>query len=268
MLFSHSLALTEDRMRKLAPAMFASQAHDSVSDKFTFVPTIDVVRALQTEGWQPVDVKQTNARQLTRVDSKRHIVRLRHVDTLKALNNVGDSVPEAVLINAHDGTTAYQIHAGIFRMVCGNGMIVADATFEKIALKHLGFDPRQAIDAAFEVVREVPRLTESIEGMRTTVLSASEQVAFAESALIARYEDLKQSPVQPANLLRARRYDDQGDDLWRTFNRVQENMMRGGVRGRASTGRRLTTRPVTSIVEDTRLNKALWHLAESMKKAA
>jgi len=40
--------------------------------------------------------------------------------------------------------------------------------------------------------------------------------------------------------------------------------LRGGDRGRAATGRRTTTRPVKSVGEDLRLNRALWTLTERL----
>ena len=87
---------------------------------------------------------------------------------------------------------------------------------------------------------------------------------FAQAALEVRYgEDwARQSPVRPGQLLDARRTDDRGTDLWVTFNRVQENLLKGGLLGRARSGRRVRTRQVRSVTEDIRLNRALWRLAE------
>lgn len=266
-MYNASLALSDSDFHRKCPAAFATGASAKVSDKFSFVPTVDVVRALQSEGWQPVWASQSRARDVNRFGFQKHMVRLRHSDATQALSSVGDSVPELVLVNAHDGTTAYQLHAGIFRLVCSNGMIVADGTFQKISLKHIGFDPRQAIEASFEVIKEVPRLMSSVDAMRNVTLSGDERRAFAESAVLARYDELEGAPIAALDLLRPRRYDDQGSDLWRTFNTVQENMLKGGVCGRSKTGRRLRTRAVQSISEDTRLNKALWHLAETLRQA-
>ena len=70
------------------------------------------------------------------------------------------------------------------------------------------------------------------------------------------------SPVRAGQLLEARRSNDRGTDLWVTFNRVQENLLKGGLAGRAKSGRRVRTRQVRSVTEDVRLNRALWRLAE------
>lgn len=84
--------------------------------------------------------------------------------------------------------------------------------------------------------------------------------------------------VAPRALLKARRDADEGSDLWTTFNRVQENAIRGGLddhrparfdqeRQRQVPARSLRTRPVKSIDGDVKLNKALWTLAEELAKA-
>jgi hypothetical protein len=98
-----------------------------------------------------------------------------------------------------------------------------------------------------------------------------ERAAFAEAAHTLRFADAEgvvDTPIQPAQLLVPRRHDDTGQDLWRTFNVVQENVMRGGLtamrRDHHSRPRRVTTRAVNGIDQDVRLNKALWTLAERM----
>ena len=66
-------------------------------------------------------------------------------------------------------------------------------------------------------------------------------------------------------LLRARRSEDRSSDLWTTFNRVQENTIKGGLSGRNKQGRRTTTRAVNGIDQDVKLNRALWVLAQALR---
>ena len=84
-----------------------------------------------------------------------------------------------------------------------------------------------------------------------------------------RWDSVEQSPVSAAKLLETRRYDDRGNSLWQVFNRVQENLIRGGQkdysRRRDNGSRHVRTRPVTGLAEDIRLNKSLWHLAEALR---
>lgn len=73
--------------------------------------------------------------------------------------------------------------------------------------------------------------------------------------------------MAPAQMLTCRRADDAKDDLWSVFNRIQENVLRGGLSRRSPTGRLVRSRRITSIREDVRLNGALWDLAEGMLEA-
>ena len=80
-------------------------------------------------------------------------------------------------------------------------------------------------------------------------------------AVALRFRGGAESGVEPARLLVPRRLEDAGDDLWRTFNVVQENVLRGGIPRRSANHRLTRTRGITAIREDVRLNAGLWELA-------
>jgi hypothetical protein len=125
---------------------------------------------------------------------------------------------------------------------------------------------------AFEILDGLTRVIESRDDMRALPLTTGEQLAFASAAAVLRFEPAEgeSAPVTPEQMNRARRGDDTGSDLWTTLNRVQENSIRGGLRGvtRDANGRRQVrrTREVTGIDQDVKLNRALWTLAEEMRK--
>jgi hypothetical protein len=94
-------------------------------------------------------------------------------------------------------------------------------------------------------------------------------MAFATAALPLRESSLD---IEPRQLLLARRIEDQaapnGDrSVWGTFNVVQENLIRGGIRGRMTNGGRRRTAAITNPGQDVKLNRALWTLAEALKEA-
>jgi hypothetical protein len=258
--------LDDSQLRALAPSVFASQAWDGVSSKYTFLPTSVIVERMRDNGWLPVAVTEQAVRLQERNGFQKHVIRFQRADQL---GQILEYRPEVCLVNSHDRSSAYQLHAGLFRFVCSNGLIVADSTFEHISIRHAGFNPDKVIDASFRVLDHIPQLTENVESFRARRLTLEEQRAFAESAIVLKYDELEKAPVGPEKLLQARRYEDQGNDLWNTFNRCQENLIRGGVKDysrRKDNGKRHPrTRPVTGIDENVRLNKALWHLAEALK---
>lgn len=259
-------ALSENDLRVVAPSVFAQEPMQGVSHRYAFVPTSQVVSRLRDSGWVPVQAFEQRVRLSERRGFQKHMIRFQRHDVASDRN---EYTAELVLVNSHDRSSAYHLHAGLFRFVCGNGMIVADATFEQVAIRHSGFTPDEVVNASFRVLDNVPKLTENVERFRARALSPVEQKAFAESAIILKYDELKTSPVGPETVLAPRRYGDDGQDLWSTYNRVQENLVRGGLkdftRRKGNGHRHARTRPVTGIDENVKLNKALWHLAEALR---
>jgi hypothetical protein len=181
----------------------------------------------------------------------------------------GDVLPEIVLDNSHDGTGAYRLMAGLFRLACLNGLIVAEGNVTSVSVRHVGAATAgKVIDGAFQVLEETPKAVAAIGEWRGIALPEPARVAFAEAARDLRWgrDDANNTlaPVEAAQLLRANRLTDNGNDLWTTFNRVQENVIRGGVAGRGSTNRRLTTRAVNSPAANVKLNRDLWALAANV----
>ena len=254
--------LTHDQLHRTAPAIFANQPDEAVSDRYGFVPTINVVDALQAEGWYPVRAQQTNVRQAERREVARHMIRFRQ-DPDRQIN-VGDSVTELVLTNSHDRTAAYQLDLGLFRLICLNGMVTPVGDVGGIRVRHGKQIVDEILEGSIQLSHQVPRIAEGVEAFQSTLISRGEAQLFAESALSLRYGDDWQhtSPIQPTDVLEARRSEDANGSLWSVFNRTQENLFKGGLRGRSPTGRATRTRPINSVAEDVRLNRALWKLTE------
>ena len=103
--------------------------------------------------------------------------------------------------------------------------------------------------------------------MRAITLDDGEAAVFAKSALTLKYDDSgKFWPITESQLQRPRRFDDNGSELWSIFNRVQENLVKGGLTSRTANGRQQRTRPVHGIDQNVRLNRALWLLAEGLRQ--
>jgi hypothetical protein len=180
---------------------------------------------------------------------------------------LSDTANEIILVNSHDGTSSYQMLAGCFRFVCHNGLICGE-TIEDLRIRHSGNVLDNVIEGAYRIVEEFDKVDASKELMRGIELNQRQQNAFANAALQLRYDPQDNIPILGHQLNLARRNDDRGDDLWRTFNRVQENIMQGGLQGFTANGGKTTTRKVTGLSENVRLNRALWTLAEEMAKLA
>ena len=252
--------LANEEIASVAPSIFATEKHDSRSDRYTYIPTIHVLEKLRGEGFMPFMACQARCRDEGKREHTKHMVRLRYAGQITS-----GEANEIILLNSHDGTSSYQMLAGTFRFVCCNGMVCGD-TLNDIRVTHKGNIVDNVIEGAFRVVEDFERIDAHIEDMKSLTLDEGEQVAFARAALALKYDPHGEgAPVTEQQILVPRRNEDVGSDLWKTFNRVQEKMLKGGVRGRTTDGRRVTTRAVTGIDQDLRLNRALWVLAEEMK---
>lgn len=252
--------LSNDEIAAVAPSILAHSAHESRSERYSFIPTVDVLDALRKEGFQPFMVCQSRVRDDARRSYTKHMVRLRHADQIS-----GREANEIILLNSHDGASSYQMIAGMLRFVCQNGVVCGDNVSD-VRVPHKGDVIGQVIDGAFKVLDSFEVSTQQREGMKAAALDDGEQIAFARAALSLRYDENKPAPVTEKQLLAPRRIEDRAPDLWTTFNRVQENMILGGLHGRNANGRATTTRPVTGIDQNIRLNRALWVLADELRR--
>jgi hypothetical protein len=257
--------LTDDQIIAAAPSVFAEDKHSSRSEKYTYIPTSEVLKGLRNEGFMPYEVRQGGSRDEEKRGFTKHMLRLRREGQVQ----VGDSLREIILLNAHDGTSSYRLMSGLFRLVCSNGLVIADGQAQELRIPHKGDIVSQVIEGAYRVIDEGQAIDAAVDGMRLLSLSREEQVAFAEAASELRFEEGK-APVDGAQLNGARREADRGNDLWRTFNRVQENLTRGGIAYTATNaqGQRSHrhTRPVNSIDGNVNLNRALWALTAKMQE--
>lgn len=257
--------LTLDQIRQAAPSAFAPAAYGAMSSRYAYIPTADVIQGMMNAGFQVFAASQSR----TAIEDKRqhtkHMIRFRA--DLQAIK-VGEIFPEVVLVNSHDGSSAYKLLAGLFRLVCGNGMIVADSLVNALHIRHTGNVIAQVASGSLEIVESMPQVIDAVARWREIQLSVAEQGAFAEAAHTLRFADSEgrvTTPIQPAQLLQPRRWDDNRADLWSVFNRVQENVIKGGLAAyQANSRRRTSTRAVRGIDQDVRLNRSLWVLAERL----
>jgi hypothetical protein len=261
-------ALTDDQLRAAVPSIFATEAHESRSARFTPIPTIKVLDGLRAEGFAPFGAQQARTRVEGNAEYTKHLLRLRH----RSLANATGEAFEIVLVNANDGTSAYQMLPGFFRMVCANGLMTGE-TSREVRVRHSGDAVGAVIEGAFQVLQDAPRVTEQVAGFKAVTLTEGERGAFAEAAHVLRFPKAHKAvpspaPIAPEALLKPRRATDRGADLWSAFNVIQENVIRGGQRGQvvAADGarRRASVREVTGIDQGRALNRALWVLTERM----
>ena len=268
--FDTGRPMTEDEIRSVAPSVFATEAHHSRSARFAPIATIEAIRGLKAEGFEVVGARQAVAKADDRKAFTKHLLRLRRMgDGTK----VGDTVAEMLLKNANDGSSVYDLFAGLYRATCLNSMVAQIGTIDSVKVRHSGKDTvAKVIDGTFKVIETAKLALAAPQDWAQLKLDRDERQAFAEAAHVLRFADAEgnvDTPIQPTQMLQIRREADTQPNLWTVFNVIQENTIRGGLDGvhvNRETGRQrhMHTRPINGIDQDVRLNRSLWTLATRM----
>lgn len=253
--------LTHDELMQYAPSVFGENKHESRSERYTYIPTITLLDNLQREGFHPFFACQTRVRDVGKREHTKHMLRLRREDQINR-----NQVPEIILLNSHDGSSSYQMLPGLFRSVCCNGLVCGES-FGEVRVPHKGNVVEKVIEGAYEVLSVFDQVEEKRDAMQSLMLPPPAQQALAKAALTYRFGEEHQ-PVTESQLLAPRRWQDESDDLWTTYQRIQENLIKGGLNGRTAKGGRTHTRAIKGIDGDVRLNRALWVMAENMLQLA
>ncbi|GFE87799.1 DUF932 domain-containing protein [Steroidobacter agaridevorans] len=250
--------LDRAQLERLTPAAYTTAPHAKLSTRYAFLPTSSVIETMSTAGFNVVQAAQSRSRK-QQPEFACHALRFRKA---KSAVFIGEVVPEILILNSHDGTSAYQVRIALFRAICGNGMIVSDTAFPCWRVPHRGSAPMEVLEAALRLSDHFGEVSAVIDRMRHFPLDEEQRLEFASDALAIRYPDEPVGhAVSPAELLVARRPEDEGTDLWHTLNVVQEYLLRGGARRITATKRQVRMRGIGAIREGVRLNTALWERA-------
>ncbi len=249
--------LSNENLIKLAPAIAATRPMHGASKWYDFVSTMQAIDLLRGAGWKPIQAGQAGTRTKERAGFQKHMVRF-----LWPTHGLSDQEAlSLVMYNSHDRGCSFRLIAGVFRFVCANGMLVGNELFS-FKHQHVGFSSEQFVNSALEISGSGQKIGQRVAGMKTIDMTPDEKGVYAMAAHELLYDDIDQAPISPAQLLGHRRIEDKGSDLWSTFNVIQENIMKGGLKGRTPKGRKTTTYPVGSIDRSISLNTELWKITE------
>jgi hypothetical protein len=252
-------------LRKNYPAIMADRPVN-MSDSYQFMSSFKIAETMINKfNMGLVSVSQQFSRSRD-PRGQEHFMRFRLPETMN-LRTVGDSAPELVIMNSHNGRSTLRAYAGIFRMVCENGMVVADRTFGKINLRHFGLDNNyEAFSKVLDgVAANFSRMDLRMQTLDQLMMTAGQQQGLARAMMKARGVP---NWVEPEMVLKARRDIELPNDAgqrsaWKTYNVLQESLAesrdvafeRAGARARS-------LRPLTGARAEVLVNERLWQAME------
>jgi hypothetical protein len=247
---------TPELIKSTAPSIFATSPSSKMTNKYEFVPTDKIMEFFDREGWEISSVKQNG----TGIHAL-HEVKFRNGQ----LPSVGDTLVEAIIKNSHNGMSAFSMSAGLHRLVCSNGLTVPTSVADQFRIRHKDFQLDDVKMLTESFAKKLPMIQHSVGRMMERQLTMDEKVEFVQKASKLRWATGSvPSTLDLANLLTPNRNEDEGDDLWKVFNVVQEKFVRGGVEYRSQSGRKTGLRGLKNIMAVNAINTKLWETAESM----
>jgi len=246
--------LSIETLQEIVPSVFATVPSPKMSDKYTFVPTIEVIKNFEQEGWNVC-----SARQIGKGQFAQHELRLRN----GGLPNVGDSLIEAVIRNSHNGLSSFSVSSGLHRLVCSNGLTVPTSVADSISVKHMRVDMGTVRQITDQFAERLPIIQRSVGKMETTFLDEAKLVDFVNKSAMIRWEKGSIPKIDIEAFLNPEREGDVGNSVWKTFNVIQEKFVRGGMKYNSKKGRVVSMRELKNFHSINKINTNLWELAES-----
>jgi len=259
--------LTKDQIRNSAPLIFAeAPTNPDVSNKYLFVNTETIIDDLEKLGWLPVQAAQRKARKKEGTIFSKHMVAFQNPEIKITSKDGDDAYPRILLTNSHDGMQAFKFSVGIFRLVCSNGLVVADEKFSDFKIKHKGYSFEELRNVVRQAVEDLPNRVQVMNDMKSRILTITEKRKLAIDAMLIRagVNTLQYDEETIDEILEPKRKADKGDDLWRVFNVVQEKITQGEFHAALKGAKVRKVRKISSFEKDIKVNKELFKLATNL----
>jgi|TARA_R110001592_G_scaffold11817_4_gene57779 hypothetical protein len=254
--------LNDEQIAGRAPAVFTKTPSSEVSKHYTHIPTSRVIDDMRMLGWDVVDAKEVKARKASTRGVQKHMVVFRNPDVI-INGDDGDTVfPQILLTNSHDGKNAFQFTAGLFRMICENGLVISTEKFEDVKMRHMGYTFEDLQVKIKDMVARLPLTVESMNKMKEIEMGESDALAFAKKCLQSRFgeKEMVNKQFDLKEIISPTRNEDKGTDVWSRFNVIQEKIIDGDFEYLSGNKIRKARR-VKNFKQDQKINQELFSLA-------
>lgn len=254
--------LTKEEIKGLAPSIYTDKGSPTTSEKYAHISTDQVISDMELLGWGVVDVKEVKARKSDTVGYQKHLVIFRNPEITITSEDGDDVFPQILLTNSHDGKNAFIFKAGLFRLVCENGLIISAKEFTDMKIRHYGYSFEELQDTIKNIVEALPLTVDALNKFKQIQLGQDQALEFAERSLSARFsdEELESIEIDLDELLTPTRVEDKGSDLWSVFNVIQEKLVHGMFSYDYGTKTR-KARKIKNFKQDMVVNEKLYELA-------
>ena len=266
--------MDKESLKEVCPLAFAKEAtNPDVSGKYLFVNTETIIDDLDKLGWKPVQAAQRKGRSGTSTIFSKHMVAFQNPEIMIKGKDGDDAFPRIIMTNSHDGMQAFKFSVGIFRLVCSNGLVVADEQFSDFKIKHKGYTFGELRKVVKQAVADLPNKVKVLNDMKNRILTQDENNKLALDAMLIRAgiepgsekaEKFNYDDETIEDILDPTRDEDKGDNLWKVFNVVQEKITQGDFHAALKGAKVRKVRKIKSFEKDLVVNKKLFKLATAL----
>ena len=265
--------LTEDDIRKTCPFAFkTTPTNPSVSDKYVQATTIDVVNDMEKLGWKPVLAKQCRGKKNSKGIRSFHMIALQNPN-VKVLDTNGniEGYPRIILTNSHDGFNSFKFMCGFYKIICSNGLVIADEEFSKLSIRHINYNFEELVKTVRNITENLPNFVSSVNNMKNTILNENEKYELAKTFYIIKKDISDKEKIDSKTIfeiLKPNREEDNFNDLWSIYNTCQENIIKGNFYAINKKNKLTKQRAVKSFKKDIEYNAKFWEIANQYVKIA
>jgi hypothetical protein len=251
------------KIKFFAPSVFTEVKASNLSEYYVHIPTYKIINDMRLLGWEVSKAIEVKARK--NKGFQKHLVTFFNPDIMIEGEGNDNAFPQILLTNSHDGKNSFKFQAGIFRLICSNGLVVADRVFESIKIIHEGYTFEELKVKITDMVERLPLVVESMNKMKQIKLEEEQIIELAQKMLNARFGDENKVKVIDFNdFISPIRPEDNYNDLWIVFNRIQEKIMNGNfsyVNEKSAKIRK--ARIIKNFNQDIKINSDMWDVVEN-----
>ena len=256
--------LSQEEIAKYAPQVYTDHAYDKTSKKYTFIPTFQIIEDMKKLGWEVCQAVAMKTSDKIQAKYGKHMIKFFNPSIfIKGEDGNVEAYPQILIMNNHRGWGRFKFEIGVFRLVCSNGLVVKDRDMGSFVFRHLGYSFDELKKLVNQAVEALPNVVMKINTLSDKTMTAKEQFEFAKKALKVRLgEERECTDEEVRQVLQSTRKQDDGNSVWKVFNRVQEHLVKGGFETTTATGSVRKVRKITNMLKDVELNQRLWELTE------
>ena len=255
--------LTNDELLEVAPSIFSENPIETVSNKYAFVATYKLLDTFRDAGYYPIMASESKVRDENNQGYQKHIIQFRSLENLLRPNAKAE-YEDIVLTNSHNKSSSFILDLAIFRLVCANMLVIPSKSFVHTSIVHVGFNQDKVRNAINEVTSYIPKIKEQVASFKSIHLTPQEEQMLANAAIDIRF-DTNTHYIEASELLKVNYPKDEIPTLWNVYNRIQEAMIRGGVKMKnLITNKSFTSKAINGIDATIKFNKELFEVVEKV----